>query len=78
MWTFLSILAIGALAVSFWLRKNAIWGGATIGLFIGLAIALFKGFHFYIFQRAIIIGALVGFGAEALGLLADYLKSKND
>jgi len=43
MWTILSVIAIVSLIASFFLGPNAIWGGATGGLIIGIIVALIRG-----------------------------------
>lgn len=76
MWALLSIIAFGGMGAFFRSGKNAVWGGATIGLFAGFIIALFKGFHLIIFWKSIVLCAAIGVGAEFLGMFADYRKSK--
>lgn len=70
MWWILGILA----AVAFFFvgregRTTATGGGATIGLIIGIVLALIYG-NWWLVLRAIIVGILIGAVAEALPLLA--------
>ena len=62
--------------LSFFRGKNAIWGGATIGLIIGTILAIFQKFNWPILYKAIIIGILAGLIADILGLFSDFLKKK--
>ena len=77
MWKILTIIASISLIASFFRKQNAIWGGATIGLIIGIIIAVFQKFNWSITYKAVIIGILIGIIADLLGLLSDYLKKKN-
>ncbi|BDU25397.1 hypothetical protein [Flavobacterium sp. GSB-24] len=79
-WRILAIISIAGLLI-FWKRKNAIWGGLTLGLIIGFIIVIIylimgNGFQFKIIGKSIIIGTLFGMAAEVLGLLSDKLKRK--
>ena len=79
-WIFSGILA-AILLVIFWKGRNAVWGGLTLGIIIGILIAVFfaikgKGFNFYTIGKTVIIGILVGFLAELLGKISDYLRRK--
>jgi hypothetical protein len=82
MWRAFSITAIALLIIFFMIpKRNAVWGGATIGAIVGLIIAiifLFKGdgFNWSIIWRGIVIGILSGAIAELLGMFGDYLKKK--
>jgi hypothetical protein len=76
LWTFLGIASIILLAIYFWRGRNAVWGGFTAGIIIGFIIALFSGFKWYIVERGAILGTMIGFVAELLGMLSDFLKRK--
>jgi hypothetical protein len=76
LWTFLGIVSIILLAIYFWRGRNAVWGGFTAGIIIGFIIALFSGFKWYIVGRGAILGTMIGFVAELLGTLSDFLKRK--
>jgi len=52
------------------------WGSLTAGAVIGLIIALFSGFNWYIVGKGAISGTMIGFAAELLGMLSDYLRKK--
>ena len=76
MWTTLTIIASLAMILSFFRKQNAIWGGATIGLVIGIILAIIKKFNWSITYKAIVIGILVGIVADLLGLFGDFIKKK--
>ncbi|MBT9169204.1 MAG: hypothetical protein DDT19_02558 [Syntrophomonadaceae bacterium] len=42
-WTILGVATVILLAV-YWGNRNAVWGGFTMGIIVGLVIALFSGF----------------------------------
>ena len=71
------LIGIGALILSiFTQRKSAIWGGATIGLIVGVILGVLKG-DFSDILRAALIGADVGLLAEILELFGGRLKRKS-
>lgn len=77
-WLILGIISI-ALLIFYFRSRNAVWGGFTGGLIIGLMIAIFvvfkgTGFDWHIIGKGIVIGTILGFGAEMLGKVSDYLK----
>lgn len=76
MWKILTIIASISLIASFFRGKNAIWGGATIGLIIGTVVAIFQKFNWPILYKAIVVGVLAGVVADILGLLSDLIKKK--
>lgn len=79
-WKILGIISIVLLIVFFFRpRRNAVWGGLTLGIIIGLTVAIlfvFKGcgFDWYIIRKCVISGTIIGFIAELLGTVADHLK----
>ena len=75
-WKILGIIAVVLLFV-FWKRRNAVWGGFTLGIIIGLVVALFSGFDLYIIGKGSILGVMVGLGAEFLGKISDFIKKQN-
>jgi thiamine transporter ThiT len=77
MWKILTIIASVALVVSFFKKQNAIWGGATIGLVLGIIITIFNKFNWSITYKAIVIGILVGLVADLLGMISDLSKKKS-
>jgi thiamine transporter ThiT len=76
MWKILAIIAAILMVLSFVRRQNTIWGGATIGLIVGVIIAMVKNFNWSITYKAVVIGILVGFIADLLGMLSDFIKNK--
>lgn len=79
-WKILGVITL-ILLVIYWGRRNAVWGGFTIGIIIGLIIAIFflfegSGFDWYIIGKGAISGALLGFAAELLGKVSDLIKRK--
>ena len=80
MWTFLLIIAVISLII-FWKGPNAVWGGIALGAIGGLIIAIIisildKGFHWSTVGKGIIVGVLLGVGAELLGKLSDRMRKK--
>lgn len=75
-WAILGVITIILLTVYFRSERNAVWGGFTIGIIVGLVIALFSGFDWWIVGKVAISGTLVGFGAELLGKVFDKVKNK--
>ena len=74
MWIILLVIASIALIV-FFRGPNAVWGGATIGLFIGIIMVVFgKGYNWSIIYKPIVVGIIVGLVAELLWV---KLKSHN-
>ena len=77
MWIVLSAIATISLIAFFIRGRNAVWGGATIGLIVGIIVSLVgDGFNWSIIWKGIVIGALLGLVAELLGKLSDRLKRK--
>jgi hypothetical protein len=79
-WVLLGFIAIILLA-AYWNNRNSVWGGLTLGIAIGFVVAIFivfrgKGFDWHIIGKIAIVGTLLGFVAELLGMASDYLKSK--
>ena len=79
-WKILGIITI-ILLVVFGRKRNAVWGGLTVGIVIGFIVVLFSvfrddGFDWYTIGKGGTVGVLLGFLAEALGRVSDYLKSK--
>jgi len=73
-WAILAIVT-AILLVIYW-RRSAVWGGLTAGFVIGLVIALFSGFDWYIIGKGAVLGAIAGFGTELLGKISDKMKTK--
>lgn len=75
MWWIVSAIGIAALKIFFFRGKNAVWGGATIGLLVGFVVAVIQpGFDWFTLGQATVIGAFVGLIAEILGSIGDRLK----
>lgn len=73
MWIVLTVIAI-LLLIFYWQKRNAVWGGLTIGIPVGVIIAIIstirgQGFSWIIIGKVSITGIIVGFGAELLGKL---------
>ena len=54
--------------------KNAVWGGLSIGVVVGIILGLvyvFKGsgFNWKLFKKALIVGVLLGGFAELIALI---------
>jgi len=67
MTTILVGIAIILLALH-WRGPNAVWGGATLGLIVGVIVALVTG-HWYLVPRIIAIGIFAGTIFEWIGRL---------
>jgi len=76
-WTTLSLVALILLA-KYWYgtRKNAVWGGFTIGILIGVLWKFIGGTDWYIVIKVASVSTLLGFAAELLGIISDHLKKK--
>lgn len=77
MWIVFLIIAFILLILFFSKGPNAVWGGITIGLLVGIVIAIIgAGFNWFTIYKSIVIGILVGGIAELLGLISIKLKTK--
>jgi uncharacterized membrane protein len=77
LWTFLGIASIVLLVIYFRRGQNAVWGGFTGGIIIGIVVALLSsGFNWFIVGKGAVLGTLIGFIAELLGVLSDYLRKR--
>lgn len=79
-WKIFGIIAI-ILLVAFGRKRNAVWGGFTIGIIIGFIIAMFSvfrnnGFDWYMIGKGAVSGTMVGFIGESLGKVSDLIKRK--
>jgi len=74
-WTILGVATLILLGV-YWGKRNAVWGGFTIGIVAGLVIALFSDFNWWIIGKGAILGAIIGFGAELLGKISDKMRDR--
>jgi len=70
------LLGFVLLAISFFIQgRSTIWGGATLGLLVGIVIGIIKH-DFSDILRAISIGADVGFFTIILSWVGSLLKRK--
>ncbi|MBM3251310.1 MAG: hypothetical protein FJZ11_00815 [Candidatus Omnitrophica bacterium] len=79
-WKLLAVIIV-ILLIVFWRRRNAVWGGMTLGIIIGIIFAIiyvFKGssFDWYVIGKGAILGTMSGFIAELLGKIADSIKRR--
>lgn len=74
-WTILVVVVLILLAM-YWNSRNAVWGGLTLGIIIGVLWKIFGGTDWYIVVKVATVGTLLGFGAELLGMVSDRLKKK--
>lgn len=72
MTTILAILAI-VLLVLHWKGPNAVWGGATLGVIVGLIIALVAG-DWSLLALSFAVGTFAGTLFEWAGRLAKRLR----
>ena len=78
-WNILGTIAVVLFTISFWSGRNAVWGGLTSGLIVGLLISTYglvggTGFSWSIVGKSAIVGVLFGLGAEMLSMLSKYLR----
>ncbi len=79
-WKILGVIAF-VLLIIFWRKRGAVWGGMTLGFFVGLIVAvifIFKGdgFDWRIIGKGAILGTFAGLAAELLGKISNLLKRK--
>lgn len=73
--TILFVVSIILLVVFFFTSgRNAVWGGAILGLFIGLGVGLVRGDMLNSIMWGVSIGTFLGFAAELLGKVGDSFK----
>lgn len=79
-WIILGVISVILLIISFSRGRNAIWGGLTLGIIVGLVTAIIYGAmgrpDWLILVKGGIIGVLVGFIFEIIAFLARKLFSK--
>jgi len=56
--------------------RSAIWGGATLGLIVGVILGCFVGKFWTTLAYAVLVGAGVGMVAEVLGRVGDALRRR--
>lgn len=81
MWTALGVISVIALFL-FWKGRNAVWGGLTFGVVIGIVLTLANpilgnGFSLRPLGKAAVVGILLGLLAEMLGRAADAIRDRN-
>lgn len=69
----LIVYVVGGLSLLFFANKgaNAVWGTATLGLLVGIGIAIFQsGFDWTTIAKAVTAAATIGLAFELLPRLA--------
>jgi hypothetical protein len=74
MWISLSVVAAIFLLVSFFRGPNAVWGGASTGVFGGVVAALLASaaFSWTTVGKGLVVGVLAGSVAELLGWISRH------
>jgi len=74
-WLILGVASI-VILLKYFRTRNAVWGGLTAGVLIGLVWSFFReeGFTIIFVAKSAIVGILVGFVFELLGNLGNRLK----
>ena len=72
LWGILAIVA-GVLLILFWHGRNAVWGGATIGVVVGVIFSLIRH-DWSLMLPCFAIGTFSGLAAVGLEALSDRLK----
>jgi len=80
-WEIFGIITV-ALLIIYWRKRNAVWGGFAIGVIVGLIVSIFylfqgSGFDWLVISKGAILGAMIGFVAELLGMVSDFIKKNN-
>lgn len=57
-------------------NRSAVWGGATLGLFVGLILGFFVGDYWMTVLYAVVVGAATGVVANFLGWLGDRARNR--
>ena len=70
-WIILSIVAVISLVV-FYRGPNAVWGAGTLGLIVGLIVALIQGFQWLTVWKFVASGIIVGTIFEILPKLSKW------
>jgi hypothetical protein len=66
-------MAAAAVALAVFARRgqNAVWGTATLGVVVGVGLAIYEpGFDWWIIAKSIAVAALLGLAFELIPLLA--------
>jgi hypothetical protein len=72
-WVILAVAAVIALLVFFAMGPNAVWGGATIGIVVGVLWKLIGRTNWNVAIKVVVVGILLGVGAELVGRIANRL-----
>ena len=57
--------------------QSAIWGGATLGLIIGIVVGLVRDPFWGTLVYGVLIGTALGIVATLMGWLGDYLRLRS-
>jgi len=81
-WTILGVIAI-ILLIIFWKKRSAVWGGLTVGIVIGVIIAVVylirgSGFNWSVVGKGAVLGVIAGSAAELLGMISSFIKKRNN
>tara|TARA_Y100000588_G_scaffold70563_1_gene72382 strand:+ start:1809 stop:2054 length:246 start_codon:yes stop_codon:yes gene_type:complete len=71
------ILSVIVIAIYFSRGKNAVWGGATLGIIVGVIVGFFNGDFLVVLGWGFSLGTLVGLAAELMGGLSDRLRDSD-
>jgi hypothetical protein len=79
-WMIAGVVALVSLGFS-WQKRNAIWGGLTIGVVLGLLFSSYlaltgSGFSWLIVTQIATVATLIGLGGELLGMASDEMKKR--
>ena len=79
-WKILGAISV-ILLIIFWRKRNAVWGGLTLGVITGFIAAVYfflwgSGFDRYLIGKFAVVGTLLGSIAELLGKVSDHLKKR--
>lgn len=83
-WNVLGIFAVILLVIYFICSgRNAVWGGLTLGLFVGLIINLVmyiggNGFSWSILKKVAVVGTLNGFLWEIVAIVGTFIAKRKD
>ncbi len=69
-WIIIEIIAIVLVIFYFRRGRNAVWGGLTLGIIIGLVVMIFKGYDIFLIMKIGSMGTILGFITELLGKLS--------
>jgi hypothetical protein len=75
MYLLIGVILSGVVLVIYFSRgQHAVWGGATLGILVGVVVGLIKGDVLNFLGWGFIGGTLVGFVFDLLGVLSDRLQ----